>query len=100
MTGEITLRGNVLAVGGVREKALAALRAGVKIVIIPERCMRDVEDIPRELKRRLEFAPVRTMRDVLDIALQEVPAWTTPPRNQASQPASGDYTPAVLSSRS
>ena len=100
MTGEITLRGNVLAVGGVREKALAALRAGVKTVIIPERCMRDVEDIPRELKRRLEFAPVRTMRDVLDIALQEVPAWTTPRSNRDSQPASGDYTPAVLSSRS
>jgi ATP-dependent Lon protease len=75
MTGEITLRGNVLAVGGVREKALAALRAGVKTVIVPEPCMRDVEEIPKELKKRLEFVPVKTMREVLDVALEEPPCW-------------------------
>jgi len=97
MTGEITLRGNVLAVGGVREKALAALRAGIKTVIVPESCMRDIEDIPKELKRRLEFVPVRTMRDVLDVALEEAPAWETPPTRI---PASREYAPAVFSSRS
>jgi ATP-dependent Lon protease len=97
MTGEITLRGNVLPVGGVREKALAALRAGIKTVILPERCMRDIEDIPKELKRRLEFGPVRTMRDVLEVALEEPPTWTTP---RTRIPTSSDYTPAAFSSRS
>lgn len=97
MTGEITLRGNVLPVGGVREKALAALRAGIKTVIVPERCMRDIEDIPKELKRRIEFVPVRTMRDVLEVALEEPPTWTTP---RTRIPASSDYTPAAFSSRS
>jgi ATP-dependent Lon protease len=97
MTGEITLRGNVLPVGGVREKALAALRAGIKTVIVPERCMRDVEDIPKELKRRLEFVPVRTMRDVLEIALEQAPVWA-PPR--ALTAGSGNYAPVAFSSRS
>jgi ATP-dependent Lon protease len=76
MTGEITLRGKVLAVGGVREKALAALRAGVTTVIIPRSCLRDVEDIPKELKKRLQFVPVETMRDVLAVALERPPEWS------------------------
>ena len=97
MTGEITLRGNVLAVGGVREKALAALRAGVSTVILPERCMRDVEDIPKELKRRLEFIPVRTMRDVLDVALEEAPSWRPTPRRRA--PAGSTSKSAVFEPR-
>jgi len=98
MTGEITLRGNVLAVGGVREKALAALRAGVKTVILPERCLRDVEDIPKELKRRLEFVPVRTMREVLEVALEEPPSWA-PPRRPASVPSASSSSPAVFEPR-
>ncbi len=97
MTGEITLRGKVLPVGGVREKALAALRAGVKIVIIPEPCLRDVEEIPKELKRQLRFVPVRTMRDVLETALERVPSWEVP-RPDLAAPGSG-HVPAVFSKR-
>ena len=84
MTGEITLRGKVLAVGGVREKALAALRAGVTTVLLPEACMRDVEEIPKELKRRLELVPVRTMREVLAIALEQPPSWRGPVAGDAA----------------
>ncbi|NIV46731.1 MAG: hypothetical protein GWN46_07905, partial [Gammaproteobacteria bacterium] len=68
MTGEITLRGRVLPVGGVREKALAALRAGIRTVILPERNLPDLEEIPQELKRRIRFVPVRHMDEVLEAA--------------------------------
>jgi ATP-dependent Lon protease len=71
MTGEITLRGRVLPVGGVREKALAALRAGIGTVILPQRNMGDLDEIPQELKRRLRFVPVRHMDEVLEAALAE-----------------------------
>jgi len=75
MTGEVTLRGRVLPVGGVREKALAALRAGITHVIVPERNIPDLEEIPREAKRRLRFIPVSTMEQVLAAALEaESPA--------------------------
>ena len=68
MTGEITLRGKVLAVGGVREKALAALRAGINEVILPRQCMSDVEAIPKELRRKLKFIPVGDMSEVIQAA--------------------------------
>jgi ATP-dependent Lon protease len=69
MTGEVTLRGRVLPVGGVREKALAALRAGITRVVLPRKNLQDLRDIPKDLKRRIEFVPVDTMDDVLDAAL-------------------------------
>ena len=75
MTGEITLRGNVLPVGGVRDKALAALRSGIKTVIVPKACMRDLDEIPKELKKRLEFVPAASMREVLAVALESPPVW-------------------------
>ncbi len=71
MTGEITLRGRVLPVGGVREKALAALRAGLSTVILPQRNLGDLDEIPQELKRRLRFVPVRHMDEVLEAALAD-----------------------------
>ena len=71
MTGEITLRGRVLPVGGVREKALAALRAGIGTVILPQRNLGDLDEIPQELKRRLRFVPVRHMDEVLEAALAD-----------------------------
>ena len=71
MTGEITLRGRVLPVGGVREKALAALRRGIRTVILPEANRHDLEEIPQELARKLEFHFVRTMDEVLELALAE-----------------------------
>ncbi|MDJ0848228.1 MAG: endopeptidase La [Myxococcota bacterium] len=70
MTGEVTLRGRVLPVGGVREKALAALRAGIRHVIIPRKNLQDLKDIPADLKRRIEFVPVDHMEDVLEAALE------------------------------
>lgn len=70
MTGEVTLRGRVLPVGGVREKALAALRAGVSRVIVPERNLPDLDEIPREARRQLEFIAASHMEEVLTAALE------------------------------
>jgi ATP-dependent Lon protease len=69
MTGEITLTGRVLPIGGLKEKALAAMRHGVKIVIIPEKNKKDLEDIPQEFREKLDFRPVKTIDEVLEIAL-------------------------------
>jgi ATP-dependent Lon protease len=89
MTGEVTLRGRVLAVGGVREKALAALRAGITQVIVPERNVPDLEEIPREAKRRLRFIPVSTMEQVLAAALEaESPAPRRRPSSRGSNRSS------------
>ena len=73
MTGEITLRGNVLQIGGVKEKLLAAHRAGIKRVIIPERNMKDLVDVPEEVKGEMEIMSVRRMDEVLAIALKDPP---------------------------
>ncbi len=69
MTGEITLRGKVLPVGGVKEKALAARRAGVKTVLLPRHNLPDLDDVPEELRKDLEFLPLDTIDDVLRLAL-------------------------------
>ncbi len=69
MTGEITLRGNVLAIGGLKEKTLAAYRAGVKTVLIPKANLRDLDDIDKEAKENLKFIPCETAVDVLNNAL-------------------------------
>jgi ATP-dependent Lon protease len=70
MTGEITLRGRVLPVGGVRDKALAAMRSGITTVIIPRKNLDDLREIPKELKRRVKFVPVTAMDEVLEIAFE------------------------------
>ncbi len=69
MTGEITLRGRVLPIGGLKEKALAALRSEIRNVIIPERNKKDLEEIPEPLRRQINFIFAKTMEDVLDSAL-------------------------------
>ncbi len=69
MTGEITLRGNVLAIGGLKEKTLAAYRAGVTTVLLPEHNMRDLDDIDSEARANLTFIPCKTAEDVLKNAL-------------------------------
>jgi ATP-dependent Lon protease len=69
MTGEVTLRGRVLPIGGLKEKALGAVRAGIKAVIIPRKNIKDLVEIPPNLKRRLKFIPVKTMEEVLENAL-------------------------------
>jgi ATP-dependent Lon protease len=73
MTGEVTLRGRVLPVGGVREKALAALRAGLARVILPQKNLQDLDEIPRELRRKLAFVGVSHMDEVLEAALERRP---------------------------
>jgi len=73
MTGEITLRGRVLPIGGLKEKLLAALRGGITTVIIPEENVKDLADIPDELKKKLDIVPASRMEDVLKVALTRVP---------------------------
>ncbi|KAF0144581.1 MAG: ATP-dependent Lon protease [Nitrospirae bacterium] len=70
MTGEVTLRGRVLPIGGLKEKALAAKRMGIKVVIVPKRNKKDLEDIPKYVKKDMEFIFADTMNDVLRIALK------------------------------
>src|SRR5690606_33473440 len=69
MTGEITLRGMVLPVGGIKEKVLAAGRAGVREVILPERNLQDLVDVPESILKKIAVHGVREMKDVLRIAL-------------------------------
>ncbi|MCS6944422.1 MAG: endopeptidase La [Sutterellaceae bacterium] len=73
MTGEITLRGEVLQIGGLKEKLLAALRGGIKTVLIPEENVKDLAEIPDNVKNRLEIIPVKWIDKVLEIALQRQP---------------------------
>jgi len=69
MTGEITLRGRVLPIGGLREKVLAAHRVGIRTVILPEENMRDLDELPETVRNEMTFLPVRTMDQVLSVAL-------------------------------
>ena len=69
MTGEITLRGNVLPIGGLKEKSLAAYRLGIRKIIIPYKNLKDLEDIPEEIKKEIEFIPVKTASEVFKVAL-------------------------------
>jgi len=70
MTGEITLRGLVLPVGGIKEKVLAAKRAGITTVILPKKNEKDLEDIPEEIKKEIKFHFVQRMDEVIHLALQ------------------------------
>ena len=73
MTGEITLRGEVTAIGGLKEKLLAALRGGIKTVLIPEENVKDLQEIPDNVKSGLEIVPVKWIDKVLDVALESKP---------------------------
>ncbi|WP_420911425.1 endopeptidase La [Legionella norrlandica] len=83
MTGEITLRGQVLPIGGLKEKLLAAHRGGIKHVIIPEENVKDLEEIPDNVLRKLTIHPVKTIEQVLELALQRNP-WVEKPTNVQS----------------
>jgi ATP-dependent Lon protease len=86
MTGEITLRGRVLPIGGVREKVLAAHRAGLKVVVLPEKNIKDLVDLPKTAKSELKIVPVNHMDEVLQIALSSRVAIEPPrPRKQSKE---------------
>ena len=85
MTGEITLRGRVLAIGGLKEKLLAAHRGGIKTVIIPDENVRDLKEIPDNIKESLEIRPVKWIDEVLDIAL----AYQPDPRSENADKETG-----------
>ncbi len=85
MTGEITLRGEVLPIGGLKEKLLAALRGGITTVIIPHENERDLVEMPKNIKQNLEIKPVRWIEEVLQIALTEMPK----PLNREEAPVAG-----------
>jgi len=74
MTGEISLRGVVMPVGGIKEKCVAAARAGIRTVILPARNRRDLEDIPESVRAKLEIVWAEKIEDVLDRALEDAPA--------------------------
>jgi ATP-dependent Lon protease len=86
MTGEVTLRGLVLPVGGIKEKVLAAHRAGIKRIIIPARCEKDLVDVPEQARKELEFVFASHMDDVLAAALEESPLGRKPPPAPAPEP--------------
>jgi len=69
MTGEVTLRGRVLPIGGLKEKALGAMRGGIRKIIFPEKNKKELAEVPRNIRRAIEFIPVTSMQQVLDIAL-------------------------------
>jgi ATP-dependent Lon protease len=71
MTGEITLRGNVLPIGGIKEKVLAARRSGIRTIILPEANRKNLEDVPASLRRDMTFVCVRDVREVFETALLE-----------------------------
>jgi len=71
MTGEITLRGKVLPVGGIKEKVLAASRSGINTVIMPKRNENDLEDIPKNIREKMEFKFVDTIGEVFEMALEK-----------------------------
>jgi len=88
MTGEITLRGEVTAIGGLKEKLLAALRGGIKTALIPEDNVKDLQEIPDNVKSGLEIVPVKWIDQVLDIALESKPVPLTEEEVNAALAAS------------
>src|SRR6266699_26412 len=90
MTGEITLRGEVLVIGGLKEKLLAAHRGGIKTVLIPEENVKDLAEIPDNIKNRLEILPVKWIDQVLELALERQPEPRKPTSDVPPIPPAGD----------
>jgi ATP-dependent Lon protease len=90
MTGEITLRGEVLMIGGLKEKLLAAHRGGIKTVLIPEENVKDLTEIPDNVKNRLEIHPVKWIDQVLEMALERNPEPLPEAQDSAAIPAASE----------
>ena len=90
MTGEITLRGEVLPIGGLKEKLLAAHRGGIKTVLIPEENVKDLAEIPDNVKNRLEIHPVKWIDQVLELALERKPEPLPEPQDAAALPPAAE----------
>jgi ATP-dependent Lon protease len=90
MTGEITLRGKVLPIGGLKEKLLAAHRGGIKRVLIPEENEKDLVDMPKVIMKKLDVRPVSTIDQVLELALTEMPKPLPATAIESKKPAEGD----------
>jgi ATP-dependent Lon protease len=91
MTGEITLRGEVLPIGGLKEKLLAAHRGGIGTVLIPQENEKDLAEIPKNIKDKLNILPVKWIDQVLELALQHMPvpdAKSDKPKDESSKPSS------------
>jgi ATP-dependent Lon protease len=99
MTGEITLRGEVLPIGGLKEKLLAAVRGGIRLALIPEENLKDLAEIPDTIKNRIEILPVRWIDKVLELALERMPEPLPEPAvveaQAASLPATTEAVPHV-----
>jgi ATP-dependent Lon protease len=96
MTGEITLRGEVTGIGGLKEKLLAAHRGGVKTVLIPEENVKDLQDIPENAKNKLEIVPVKWIDQVLEIALERQPTPLPDDEPVVAEPAAATKTAAEV----
>ena len=96
MTGEITLRGEVLQIGGLKEKLLAAHRGGIKTVLIPEENVKDLVEIPDNIKNKLEIMPVKWIDKVLEIALERQPEPLPEHDASAPIPAKADEQPGAV----
>jgi ATP-dependent Lon protease len=101
MTGEITLRGKVTAIGGLKEKLLAALRGGIRTVLIPEENRKDLADIPKTVTDQIRIVPVRWIDEVLDLALEHpiAPSVGKKDAKKAARPAVRKAKPASASRR-
>ena len=93
MTGEITLRGEVLPIGGLKEKLLAALRGGIKTVAIPQENERELKEIPANIKQGLEIKPVRWIDEVFTLALQRQPEPLAVPFEEAAPAVAEEAAP-------
>jgi ATP-dependent Lon protease len=97
MTGEVTLRGKVLPIGGLKEKILAAVRSRMRLVIIPEQNRKDLEDIPPEILKKIRIVPVSEVGEALKLALEKFPPSAPPaPKEQTKKPRTAVSTPKIL----
>jgi ATP-dependent Lon protease len=99
MTGEITLRGQVLRIGGLKEKLLAAHRGGIKTVLIPQGNERDLKDIPDNIKADLDIRPVKWIEEVLELALEFMPKPLSDAEYEKEAPGGGTVPDETADSR-